>query len=44
MGMRERVALAGGDLELASGDAGTVVSASMPVAYAEYGNLAGRSR
>ena len=37
--MRERVALAGGDLEIARGEPGTIVRATMPLAYAEYGNL-----
>jgi len=39
VGMRERVALAGGDLEIARGEPGTIVSATLPLAYAEYGNL-----
>ena len=30
LGMRERVALAGGDLSVAPGDQGTVVSARLP--------------
>ena len=34
LGMRERVALAGGELHIEPGDPGTIVRASVPVAYA----------
>jgi signal transduction histidine kinase len=38
-GMRERVALAGGEIEIAPGGRGTTVRASMPAAYADDGSL-----
>jgi len=38
-GMRERVSLAGGDLEVSRGDPGTVVRATLPLSFAEYANL-----
>jgi len=39
VGMRERVALAGGELDVVGGEPGTVVRATLPVAYADYGSL-----
>src|SRR4051794_17366901 len=39
IGMRERVALAGGELEVTPGEPGTVVRATLPLTYAEYGNV-----
>jgi signal transduction histidine kinase len=39
VGMHERIALAGGDLEVARREPGTVVRASVPLAYADDGNV-----
>src|SRR4051794_480268 len=38
-GMRERVALAGGELEIRSGEGGTTVRAALPLAYADEGSV-----
>jgi signal transduction histidine kinase len=40
VGMQERVGLAGGELDVSPGRPGTVVRATLPLAFAEYGNLA----
>src|SRR4051794_4965701 len=40
IGMRERVALAGGELEVVPGEPGTVVRATLPLSLADYANLA----